>query len=56
MKSFSKFLLEKKTKKARRKKRKRNQPKGYPVPFYGREVNLSGEGGGEGESGGGSEG
>ena len=53
---FSQFLLEKKTKKTRRKKRKRNRPKGYPVPFYGGEANLSGEGGGEGESGGGSEG
>ena len=55
MKSFSKFLLEKKIKKVK-KKRKRKQPKGYPVPFYGGEANLSGEGGGEGESGGGSEG
>lgn len=51
---FSQFLLEKAKK--RRKKRKRKQPKGYPVPFYGGEANLSGEGGGEGESGGGSEG
>lgn len=51
---FSQFLLEKAKK--RRKKRKRKQTKGYPVPFYGGEANLSGEGGGEGESGGGSEG
>lgn len=52
MKSFSKFLLEAKKTNKRRKKRKRKQLKGYPVPFYGQEANLSGEGneGGEGGS------